>query len=948
MKQIILFIFLLFPVCIHSQFFPTGFHSEIPPLPESAVFRQFAGYTPSLNTGAVNIPISLYDIQAGNFTLPISLHYYTSGIKVEAPADPVGYGWSLNPGLRITRTIRGRADEAIFKKVMYSTVHTGEDHIEFLYAKRAMLDYPSRTKEDIEFDRIIGTNTVIDTKYDIFTIHLPSGNHSFIYKEAGNIESLNPLLKIKEVMVGQRIIGFEVVDDKGISYYFGCFRGENDNVTPPHVEKPSYSKGYYTAWGLRKITMPDGKNQINITWDKALTRAYLTYPYEQKIGYMDSRPENGDINSHEYPPRLTTSGNYYEPENEMVLRIKEIEFPTGNMAFIYTNQNYKSILSSIDIKNHLNEDIKNIKFEYDTNNTLLLIKLSLSGEGTYKFSYNPGRFTNILSQDYWGYYNGKANHSTLLPNFKVGINYDRSGVFLPDVIHQFGYADRSIDRDYMQANMLTKVEYPTGGYSEFEYEPHIFQEIQSSIVKQAAPLSEGLGLRVCKITTKPDAFSPPVIKTYKYSDYKTYNFISTYDSFFDRYGITYTARSIEGPEGADDVIWLKARNTNLHAHSFLSSLYISNPLISYGMVEEYVNNTQKTVYKFSDSSMDEVSMEPRPFVRSYRNITGEFRPLIKRISYKKEGSDYIPLEEINYTYSRAEISYPETHVDFQVLNTIASDNGHFLFFKNLSYPSIYNDVGKPYYIINTYLVLGNTKLSKEEKITYIDDKEIIEKAEYTYNLNQLLSKKRIFSSDNQEITENYSYLNQTSYPMLTSRIVNDVFENKRFEYYTNNKYQIQNIKLYTNYDYESQRSVTFDNYTAYGRPGYITDEARKVVYIWSYKGQYPIAEIKNATYAQVKNVISQANLDKIADAYTPTTEQMNLVNSLRLQLPEAHVTTYTYQPLVGMKSVTDPLGITIYYSYHDDGRLAEIYRIEEGNKITLQRYDYNLINSGNN
>jgi len=952
MKRNILFVFLLLPIYIYSQFFQTGVQSEIPPLPESAVFRQFAGYTPSLNTGAANVPISLYDIQVGNFTLPISLQYYTSGIKVEAPADPVGYGWSLNPGLRITRTVRGRADEAAFKKVMFSSIDTGEGYNEFFYAKRAMLEYPTRTQEDIDFDRIIGTNTVIDTKYDLFTIHLPSGNHTFIYINEDRIESINPLLKIKAIVEAGRIVGFDITDEKGINYYFGCYRGENHNTTPAHVEKPSYSKGYYTAWGLRKITMPDGNNEINITWGKAQTKAYLTFPYQTKVGYMDLRTGysltmGGDPDSHERPPRLTTSENFYEPEAEMVLRIQEIEFPMGKMTFTYTNQNYKSILSSIVVKNNVNENIKNIKLEYDTNNTLLLTKLSITGEGIYKFYYNPNRFTNIHSQDFWGFYNGKPNQGWLVPNFKVGVMYypHASGQPTTEYIYQFGYADRSVDRNYMQANLLTKVEYPTGGYTEFEYEPHIFQEKASTIVKEVTPLTSGKGLRVSKITTKADASSLPIIKIYKYFQPLIYEYISTYDSFFDRYLMVYNATNTNG--GPSTTV---ARNTNIHAHSFLSTLYISNPLISYGSVEEYANDAHKTLYEFTHYSMDDVSMEPRPYVHSYRNISGDFRPMTKKVSYKKEGLNYIPIEEINYTYGQYHgYTYQETHADFRALNTADSDHeGHFLFYVNTYYPSFYPGIdSKPYYIFNTNLSLRDTYLSEEERITYMDSNEVTEKTEYTYNENRLLSKKTMFSSGNQEITEEYSYLGNTAYPTLTSRTANEKTENKRFDYHSGTSYQLYNISLYK--DQLAEVRATYHNYNSYGKPVYVTtDGATKTVYIWSYKGQYPIAEIKNATYNEVRAKIPVATLDAITDAYIPTTEQLNLVNNLRLELPEALVSTYAYQPLVGLKSATDPSGLTTYYSYHNDGRLAEIYIIRDGAKISIERYDYNLVNPSTN
>ena len=55
----------------------------------------------------------------------------------------------------------------------------------------------------------------------------------------------------------------------------------------------------------------------------------------------------------------------------------------------------------------------------------------------------------------------------------------------------------------------------------------------------------------------------------------------------------------------------------------------------------------------------------------------------------------------------------------------------------------------------------------------------------------------------------------------------------------------------------------------------------------------------------------------------------------------AEITTYTYEPLIGMVSATDPQGLTTYYDYDDQGRLREVYFMENGTKRTLKYYDYN-------
>ncbi|MCV9387476.1 RHS repeat domain-containing protein [Reichenbachiella ulvae] len=71
-----------------------------------------------------------------------------------------------------------------------------------------------------------------------------------------------------------------------------------------------------------------------------------------------------------------------------------------------------------------------------------------------------------------------------------------------------------------------------------------------------------------------------------------------------------------------------------------------------------------------------------------------------------------------------------------------------------------------------------------------------------------------------------------------------------------------------------------------------------------------------------------------------TESQLRTVNvSIRNALPNSMVTTYTYDPLVGMTSQTDPNGRTTYYEYDDFGRLERVID-DEGNPVSAYEYNY--------
>lgn len=65
------------------------------------------------------------------------------------------------------------------------------------------------------------------------------------------------------------------------------------------------------------------------------------------------------------------------------------------------------------------------------------------------------------------------------------------------------------------------------------------------------------------------------------------------------------------------------------------------------------------------------------------------------------------------------------------------------------------------------------------------------------------------------------------------------------------------------------------------------------------------------------------------------------IDELRLYPADAQMTTYTYDPLIGMTSETDPAGRTTTYEYDEFGRL---HRILDQDGFTLKQYTYHFEN----
>jgi YD repeat-containing protein len=119
-----------------------------------------------------------------------------------------------------------------------------------------------------------------------------------------------------------------------------------------------------------------------------------------------------------------------------------------------------------------------------------------------------------------------------------------------------------------------------------------------------------------------------------------------------------------------------------------------------------------------------------------------------------------------------------------------------------------------------------------------------------------------------------------------------------------------------------QTKMQFNSYDAYGN---ILEKQSangvKEVYLWGYNAEYPVAKIVGADYNTAKGFVDQTILDNVNNAYADDQVRAELTK-LRNNLPGAQVMTYTYKPLVGVTSETDPNGNTTYYEYDSFGRLV--------------------------
>ncbi len=146
-------------------------------------------------------------------------------------------------------------------------------------------------------------------------------------------------------------------------------------------------------------------------------------------------------------------------------------------------------------------------------------------------------------------------------------------------------------------------------------------------------------------------------------------------------------------------------------------------------------------------------------------------------------------------------------------------------------------------------------------------------------------------------------------------------------------------------DLESR--VKYTSYDDFGNPRQVAKaDGTPITYIWGYNHQYPVAKLENTTYSAVSsyvnNIESKSNLDTdhtMGDSGTEGALRQAL-NSLRTVLPsDVMITTYTYDPMIGVTSMTDPRGYTVYYEYDTYNRLQYV-RDAQGKLVSENKYHY--------
>lgn len=426
------------------------FEKITPPSPTAYAMAKYGQLPISLFTGTPNIDVPIFQYKCGGLTLPISLNYSSSGIKVDDLGSYVGLGWSPIVGGVLSRIIRDSPDEE-------SENFFPQEDIKYDVTDPVSLMYFQNE----------GSSSTWDSEPDLFLFNFNGHSGKFFLDCDKNIRLIpNQLLRV-EVQFGSIDPYFIFTTPDGTKYFFEAteystytkqLEGKAKQENPPKI----------TSWYLTKIVSVTG-DEIYLEYERG------DYYFQSSTSQTHTKStNNGNCpggSSCDQKDEIRTYKNYSRVHGQKLKRIRSNAEVNGSIEFFYETHHPEifeySLLSKIEISNN-DKLVERLTFEYisTAKNRVFLTDIKmLDLNKKYHFDYfSPQELCERLSysQDYWGNYNGKNNYY-LVPCGQ-GSYFESST----------RCADREPDPAFSITGMLSRIIYPTGGESTFFYEGNMY------------------------------------------------------------------------------------------------------------------------------------------------------------------------------------------------------------------------------------------------------------------------------------------------------------------------------------------------------------------------------------------------------------------------------------------------------------------------------------------
>lgn len=638
--------------------------------PNMASLGRYGQIPVNYTNGLPNISVPIYTLSYAGMQVPISLNYHAGGIGIESHPGWVGLGWNLESGGAITRVIHHGPDD--YK-------HPDISQVGGYYFRGNKLNNGNWSQStnmsnvcqifDPNNPGNYNSNYIDDGEPDEFIFHFGNYTGSFFRDETGQwrVKSdMNISLDIQEelnngdfylhsydgsgyyVKLYSLFTKFTIADQNGYKYVFG---GDENSIEFSRGPKNigSITTGGYAlyvtpnSWMLTKIISPTGQ-EINFSYEKggALFRKFTSYAkgLSQQVGGQSggagSISHSGDVVNPVYLTKIETPidkitfsrsvsnelqySNLNNGEglqggiNEQLAAWPDLVYAQSMQGIHNTNlQHHYQQLDMIKVYDNQNNILRRqIEFGYSENDQLRLTLGGLVIENpnnladyqAYNFSYNSitlmPAYRSMQSDD-WGFYNG--------------VNYTTAN-------NQFTFPGwRPVNTTKAQYGLLTRISYPTGGYTDFEYESNTYSKHVKflpsiSVVNDNSNLNAG-GVRIKKITSYDKFGAVPVTKEFFYR----VNFANGGTSSSGILGgipFYWDQESLHNPcSGSSSGDWMRA---NLSDNAIQPISITGGNSVNYSEVTEKGSDGSYTVFKFSNFDNSAYLDEPQTSQYLYSTI----------------------------------------------------------------------------------------------------------------------------------------------------------------------------------------------------------------------------------------------------------------------------------------------------------------------------------------
>lgn len=984
--------------------------------PEVAAFQK-VNFIPVNNyTGRVEVKIPIYTIKSGNISVPITLSYNTGGVKVNDIPSSVGSNWSLNAGGVVSKIVKGMDDfqkyrfqDTNYELEPFPVIPSG-----WLYRKynpptvswsSQIVSYPQQN--DPLPDLFIVSAPGLSTQYthtvatdasptgqlgsggDIFEL---TGQKNMISETIGEFNTLGWFKNSQgvsgtndyEYIDGQFISGLTLNQINTIN--INTLSGVEYSFSDVDVSQYSYSekkRKYAGGWEPTEIITNFKAESYNLTYIKdKKTNRQVNFEYEKYYisGYDpidDSYFYYGATDPFDLDALIDAKSVKYTQLN----RLKKITFDKGSVEFVYGLNRLDVIgekaLTTIIIKDLNGTVVKNINLNYSyfqspyftstpQSKRLRLDRVYESGSSgnslpAYKLTYNatslPARGT--WGQDFLGYNNGTYSSTNTNPKPEIYFYPDNGVNSLLPVSKGAGYyllaGNYSLASNlaYAKAGILEKIEYPTGGFSEFEYELNKFKLDNASIT--------GGGLRI-KSQKIIDENNNEQILDYQYidSNNETSGSIVSFSNYVDlkvKNGYTPPLNTSSTLNYFSFKTYrLSQAQAELTKGSFVGySRVVVKDRVNNGFTEYNYTAPKDAPNELANRSNGSILQQHAGIIETaIRNGVNNYSKnneikrgnLVSKSIFDK--SNTLLFNEVN-------------NYQYKVFNSIDFINKNQLSNDNIYYTGRGEYTG-PEMVENISIVSERNVLTQNTTTHYLDGGATSVVKQTTYDPEYPLITENSVIDGQKTVVNKYYYPHNSavsSMPNISSlRTQNRYAEMIKQETFSDNLKIYSEVINYNNFGnnmilpksvstskgiYALEENAVIDKRDAYGNIiQYHTKDGVYTSFIYGYNYNTLLAKVENATYDTVVSLlpVSMAQLQGLNRKEDENT-LLNYFKSLRNGLPSAKVTSYTYIPSVGISTITDTKGYTQTYFYDEFNRLT---LIKDADKNIVKRVVYKYKN----